>query len=255
MAIFGWQNAVEAAGVALSASSAAEGYGPEALRVPIGNPAVAWMTPPGVTSAALTITAPAPIDWRVVDLARTNLTSGATMRVRVGDPGAPDYDSGDGPAGVARGVGQGLHLLPAAVPGTVLTIDIADPSNPDGRLNIPLLYAGPGDEISIAPQSDTGRDVRRADTTTRGGTVLPQALSAGRSWQITVGFARDAELAWLDGLEAAAAAGRNVLFVPRLNHARAAAEAIYGLLTAGRRGFLGPSGQYRTWSATITERL
>ncbi len=255
MALFGWRNAVEAAGVALTASSAAAGYGPEALRVPIGNPSVAWMTALGVTSATLTIASPAPVDWRAVCLARTNLTPVATLRVRVGDPLAPDHDSGILPAGVAAGVGQALHLLPAAVSGTLLTIDIADPGNPDGRLNIPLVYAGPGAEISIAPQSDTGLDVRRGDTTTRGGTVLTQALSAGRTWQISVGFARDAALGWLDELEAAAAAGRNVLFIPRLQHPRAAAESIYGLLAPGRRGFLGPTGHYRIWAATITERL
>nr|WP_314072192.1 hypothetical protein [uncultured Roseococcus sp.] len=255
MALLGWQNAVEAAGVGLTASSAAAGYGPEALRVPIGNPSVAWMTALGVTSASLVIAAPGAIDWRAVCLARTNLTPAATMRVRVGSPLAPDYDSGVVPAGVRVGVGQALHLLPAVVPGATLTIDINDAGNPDSRLNIPLVYAGPGAEIAIAPQSDTGIDVRRGDVITRGGTVLTQALSAARSWQISVGFARDAALGWLDELEAAAAAGRNVLFVPRLAHPRAAGEAIFGLLAPGRRGFLGPSGLYRIWAATITERL
>ena len=259
MALFGWENAVEAEGVSLAASAAAAGFGPELLRVPIGSAAVAWQTPGGTTAAALTITAPSSIAWRAACLARTNLSSSATLRVRVGSAAnitsAPTYDSGVISAGVAWGVGQALHVLPAAVAGAVLRLDLADPANPEGLLNVPLCFAGPGSESAISPGSDMGLEVRRGDTTTRGGVVLTDALSRARGWQIRLGAIREDDLTWLDALEAAAAAGRNVLFVPRPLYARAAAETVLGLLAPGRRGFIGTTGAWRTWSATITERL
>ncbi|MDB5415299.1 MAG: hypothetical protein JWR10_3634 [Rubritepida sp.] len=251
MALFGWENAVDAAGVSLLASAAVLGFGPELLRVPIGAPSVAWQTPVGTLAASLTITSPAPIDWRAVCLSRTNLTMAATIRVRVGA-----YDSGVVAAGVAFGIGQALHVLPATVSAVTLQIDIADPTNPDGFLNVPLVFAGPaGFNALIAPATNDGLDIRTADTQTRGGTILTARLSSARGWQVTMSSVKDTDSPLLDALSASAAAGRNVLFVPRVGHARAAAESIFGLLAPGRRGFLGPVGDYRTWSATISERL
>jgi hypothetical protein len=94
---------------------------------------------------------------------------------------------------------------------------------------------------------------RRGDTTTRGGQVFVDALSRARGWSLHLGYVRDATLGWLDQLEATAAQGRNILFVPRIGHARAAAESVFGLLNPGRRGFASVNG--RSWSATISERL
>lgn len=248
MALLAWENAVETA--ALSASAALEGFGPDMLRIPEGNASVAWQTPAGTISASLTITAPAAIAWRALCLARTNLTSGATLRVRAGA-----YDSGTVPAGVAWGVRQALHLLPAGLSGTVMQLDVADPANPDGFLNIPLAFAGPAYELIITPDTDEGLDIRRADAVTRGGGIRPQPLSHARGWQIAAASVPDAFSEWLARLQIAAAAARNVLFVPRPEHPRAAAEAVLGLLAPSRRGFITPVGDFRSWSATITERL
>jgi hypothetical protein len=101
--------------------------------------------------------------------------------------------------------------------------------------------------------SDAGLDVRRGDTTTRGGQVFVDALSRARGWNLYLGYVRDATLGWLDQLEAAAAQGRNILVVQRIGHARAASESVFGLLNPGRRGFASVNG--RSWSATISERL
>lgn len=250
MAMIGYQNAVESAAVTLASTVTAAGYGPENLRLPLGAPSVAWQTPGGITSATLTLTATGALPWRVVCLARTNLTPSATIRVQVGA-----YDSGVISAGVAVGIGQGLHILPAEVSAAEMIITVADASNPDGLINVPLLYAGPVQSVAIGPQSDTGRDIRRADTTTRGGTIITEALSAARQWQIAVPFLRDSQITWLDAVEEAGAAGSNILFIPRESNARAAAESVFGLLTPARRGFLGPTGNFRSWSATIIERL
>ena len=259
MALFGWDNAVEAAATVLAASSEVAGYEAGLLRVPIGNSATAWQTQPGVTDASLTVTPASVVAWRALCLARTNLTTGATIRVRVGSvanlASAPDYDSGILAAGVAVGIGQALHVLPAAVSAVAMRVDLADPTNPDGCLNIPLAYAGPGTETSLSPRSRREPQIRDADTTTRGGVVLAQPLSRARSWQIELGMVADATSDWLDALEAAAGARKNVLFVPRLGTARAAAESVLGQMRPGASGFLTASGRYRTWSATITERL
>ena len=148
-----------------------------------------------------------------------------------------------------------LHILPSAVTAEACRIDLVDTGNPDGVLNIPLAYAGPATEFNISPQSQPTLEPRRQDVTTRGGQVFTDPLSRARSWGITVGFIRESAIAFLDPLEAAAAAGANILFVPRQSSARASAETILGLMTPGPRGFLGTTGNFRTWSATITERL
>jgi hypothetical protein len=59
---------------------------------------------------------------------------------------------------LAVGIGQALHVMPAAVSALAMRIDISDAANPDGYLNIPLAYAGPGTEFNIAYSSDTGLD-------------------------------------------------------------------------------------------------
>ena len=259
MALFGYQNTMDGAATTLVASSEIPGFLASMLRVPLGSSATAWQTAPGVTSASLTITAAVAVAWRALCLARTNLTTAATIRVRVGTVAnvlaAPLYDSGTISAGVAVGIGQALHVLPAATSALVMVVNIADPANPDGFLSIPLAYAGPGIEAAISYTSDTGLEVRRADTTTRGGVVLTQPLSRARGWSLTLPMLRDSNIAWLDALEAVAAAGGNLLFVPRVGNALAAAESVFGLLQPGRRGFVSGSGHYRSWTATISERL
>ena len=259
MALIGWENAVEAAGAAISTSSEAVGYPAQMLAIPQGAPSVAWQTLAGVTAAHVQIAASAAVAWRAVALTRTNLTNAATIRVRLGSvaniTSAPDYDSGTIPAGVVAGIGQALHILPSAVTAAVCRIDISDAANPDRCLNIPLAYAGPCTAFTISADSRNSLDVRRQDVTTRGGQVFTDALSRARTWAISVGFIRESAIAFLDGLEAASTDGVNVLFIPRESSARASAESIFGLLTPGLRGFIGPTGLYRNWSANITERL
>ena len=137
MALLGWENAIETSSTSLVASAAADGASAELLRVPIGAASVAWQTPAGTTAAALTVTAAtAAVAWRAVSLNRTNLTTAATIRVRVSSAAslttAPAYDSGVVSAGVAVGIGQALHVMPTAVSALAMRIDISDPANPDG---------------------------------------------------------------------------------------------------------------------------
>lgn len=259
MALIGWNNAVDDATTTLAASSAADGLPAEQLRVPQGSPAVAWQTAAGVTSASLTITAASAVAWRAVALCRTNLTPAATLRVRAGTAAnvvsAPSYDSGTLAAGVAYGIRQALHILPSAASAVCLRLDISDPTNPDGLLNIPLAYAGPAVEFSISSSTDDGDDIRRNDVQTRGGAVLADPLSRARGWQVRLDFIRESEAAWIDPLKAWAGNGGNVLFVPFTGGALAPAQAVFGLLTPARRGFPGRVSSFRNWQFAITERL
>lgn len=259
MALLGYTNAVDAAGSVLGASAEAVGFGVGLLRVPLGASSVAWQTPAGTRDAFLTISASAAINWRIAALCRTNLSATARIRVRVGALAtvisAPIYDSGLISADVVMGIRQALHVMPNEVNATTMSIYVDDFNNPDPYLNVPLVYAGAATEFAIAPGSETGREIRSDDTTTRGGTIITQPLSNARGWKVEAAFIRDEETAWLDNLEAQAGARRNILFVPRSPYARGSSEAILGILTPGRLGFLGQTSEYRTWSGTIMERL
>lgn len=259
MALIGWDNTVARAETVLGVNAAAAGMGAENLRLGLGNAAAAWQTPAGTTSASVLLACNEAVPYRVICAARTNLTASALLRVRIGTAASylasPAYDSGLVPADVGTGIGQAIHVLPSAVTAPVLLLDILDPSNPDGFLNIPLLWAGDAAAFNLGYASTESRVVRRQDVETRGGTVLPQPLSVARAWQITAPLLLDAQGAWWAPLEAAAAASRNILFIPRLAAGAPAREAIVGLLQGGPRGFVGGSGQLRSWSATITERL
>ena len=180
----------------------------------------------------------------------------ATVLSSVGSTiGTPIYDSGFVFAGVVKGVGQGLHVLPARISGQAVRIDITDPSNPDLFLNIPLMFAGDGEEFSLSANSATEIRALRNDVKNRAGTVFVEALAKQRVWTVNVNYMLDDEITWLDLLESAAVAGVNVLMIPRLLYSRMAAETLYGLLIPGQRGFTETTGQARTWSGMMEERL
>lgn len=84
-AVFGFQNNVT--GAALSATSAVAGLDASQLQNDQGSPSTAWQT----TGTAATLTIDTGTDastWRAFLLARTNLTTGATVRWRVGSADA-----------------------------------------------------------------------------------------------------------------------------------------------------------------------
>lgn len=256
MALIGYNNVVDAVGTVLAATSSEVRMGPEQLLVPVGNASTAWQTKAGVVTASLTITAANLTAFRAFCLARTNLTSAATVRVRVGmSVGSFTYDSGTIAAGVLFGVGQIIHTLPTATSGLVAQIDISDPTNPDGLLNIPLVYAGPMQATNFTPASYQGVDVGRQDNKTRSGVVLPVFLSKGRTFGFTIDNITDNNSAWVNELTVAGAMALNVLFIPREDYVMAPSESILGLLTTNQLGFTLDTGEIRNWSGVISERL
>lgn len=254
MALIGWDNLVERPGTVLQPAypGSVEGLGVQQLLVPVGNPASALQSTQGSTVLVFGMTLPAPAPVRAICLARTNLTAGAKLQLML--DGGASYALAWTDAGVVPGVHQVVRILPAAVMATEIQIGVDDPGNPDGNINIPLAWAGDCAEFNLGYESAESRVVRAQDVTTRNGTLLPQPLSLARSWALRAPLLRDAQsAAWAGPLEAAAARRRNMLFIPRL--ATAPREAVLGLLESGPRGFVGGSGAYRTWSATISERL
>jgi hypothetical protein len=168
------------------------------------------------------------------------------------------YDSGE-LTGVVAGYGQLVNIAPAEVAGRCARVDISDPANPDGFLNVPLAYAGPvwSPQVNIAPGGAVGRDRDATVVRTRSGGEFVSLRSSRRRWAVSLLALTSAE-AWLQvaDLEDAAADGRNILLVPFPDGAHVQREAVFGLLASSNPVTLPtPNVELRTWSATITERL
>lgn len=261
-AVFGWVNNVGTG--TLTAGSAAAGLGADQLQNDHGGAATAWQTAGGVTSTNLTVDAGATsAAWRAFGLFRTNLTAAATVRWRVGTAAAMTsgvaYDSGAIAAGVAAGFGQSVLVASAAVTGRYCRLDVSDPGNPDGVLNVPLIFAGPvwQPASNISAESAFGRDDATDDVVTRGGQEYPTFRFVRRRWEIALARVRAAEV-WPSAMELdrVARLGGNILFVPDPASADRNREAVYGRLRA--TSDLGhPYGiaDARGWRCRVTERL
>jgi hypothetical protein len=174
------------------------------------------------------------------------------------DAAAVTYDSGAQP-GVAPGYGQLVTVAPAEVTGRCARVDISDPANPDGFLNIPLAFAGPAwsPQVNIAPGGAVARDRDQTVVRTRAGGEYVTLRSTRRRWAVSLP-ALSGDEAWLQAaeLEEAAAGGRNILFVPFPAGTHVQREAVFGLLASSSpMAMPTPNAELRTWSATITERL
>lgn len=261
-ACFGWIN--NAGTGTLSASSETASLGAAQLQNDQGNAASAWQTAGGVTSAGLTVDAGVPgAAWRAFGLFRTNLTGAATVRWRVGAVAAMTsgvvFDTGTVAAGVAAGFGQSVLVAAAAVAGRYCRLDVADPGNPDGVLNVPLIFAGPvwQPASNISAESAFGRDDSTDEVVTRGGQEYPTSRFVRRRWEIALARVRAAEV-WPFAMELdrVARLGTNVLFVPDPASADRNREAVFGRLRA--TSDLGhPHGvaDARGWRCRVTERL
>ena len=262
-ALFGWRNHVTTA--SLTGSGGVPFLDVGNLRNEQGSPALGWQMP-GTVAALVADTHAAASTWRAFVLARTNLTAAATVQWRVGPAAACfgtggefSYDSGVIPAGVAPGFGQSVHVAPAPVAGEAVRLDIADPGNPDGFINVPLAYAGPvwQPATNIAYDTSLGRDDATDETTTRGGAEFPTLQWTRRRWDVSLQGIRASEL-WpsVMELDRAARTSQNVLFVPDPAGADVAREAVFGRLRSlGDVTYPFGNGDRRAWRARITERL
>lgn len=251
--LLAWTNLAKAADVVASNEEAA--YPATNTLQDIGSPSVGWQTEPSVTTASLEYTlAVAGSEVLVVGLFRTNLTSLATITV-TGTYGGIDTWT-ETLSGPVTGIGQVIFVLAAREFTDVVTIEIADPTNPDGKLNVPLVFIGDAwvPTYSIAPDFTDGWLPQRNTLTSRGGqkyiTLLANPRMASFSFQAiptTEAYAAAREIARLAGL------GINVLMVPNTGGA-IQYEAVFGIVETRSMGMLSGSS-YRTWSVNIEERL
>lgn len=239
------------------------------LQIESGAPSQAWQTPTGVVTAAagahFFVHPPvANQAWRVAGLFRSNLTASATMRVQLFRPGVIPgtyttlYD-GVAPNPPAPGYGQIILVMPSDVLADFALVQIDDPLNPDGFINIPLAFLGPA-WLPLSPASyDTvdGADDSVDENESRGGQEHPNYLWSRRRREISFMGVRESEV--LSGwrpLDNVARRGNNILYIPDIASDTINQEALYGRMrSTSDLGYpYGGSGR-RSWRVRHTERL
>lgn len=257
--LLGWENRLLTA--ALTASAAETGFGPEQMQTPHGAAATAWQTPAGVTSASLVLDAGSDVTWRLAGLFRTNLTSGATLRLCIGsDPtfATATADTGVLSGRVADGFGQALAILDAEETARYARLDIADTANPQGRLIIPLGFAGPAwqPDHQWDPASPEAAQAEVLNQVTQGGQEWAELRWRRRQRAVLLPLVPRADR-WtrVGEIERAAATQANLLLVPN-PEGDLAREPIFGRCEVGDVGFndRGPH-RFRTVRMLFNERL
>lgn len=259
-AMIGWINHIRS-GVLFAGSETTAQPG---VNVQSDHGAEAWQTAGVTTSAAgagLFVRTPGltVVPWRALVLARTNLTSAATLRWRIGNAGGVVYDSGTIPAGVVPGYGQSVHVLPSEVAGNYVQLGMDDPANPDGSIRIGLVYGGPvwQPALNISPASAIGREQGGTEVVTRGGQEYVTQDWQRRAWDIELEALSDSEaMEGIYELDRIARAGGNVLLIPRPDGPHLAREAVFGRLKeTSSIGFHHQDATRRNWRGRIAERL
>lgn len=255
----GWTNRARTG--TFTASSAADGLGPDNLQSDHGSSASAWQTEVGVTAADLVLDGGAGATWGACSLHRTNLTSGATTRWRLSDDpafGTAIEDSGTLADVVADGFGQAVWLPAAEVTARYLRLDVEDAANPQGLLSIPLLFAGPVWRPLQQWGADSAESAAAEIVTpvTRGGQEFPELRWRRRLRLVSLPLLDRSER-WTEfgEFERAAADGRNVLLVPA-PESDLLRGPVYGPARFDGVGYAATSPyRFRATRFTVTERL
>ncbi len=256
--VLGWPNRFVYGVISTSASEAA--LDGSKLANDQGSPEQAWQSP--YTSGSIRLTVPEAMLWRGFGLFRTNLTTKAAVRWQVladVSGSSPVYDSGTIPAGIVPGYSQTILILPAAVVGRVIQVDIFDPTNPDGFLNIPLAYAGPlwQPARNFDAGSSAGRTMQSTKTLTRAGGIIIRSDWVKRTFTLSLSGIRASEVQPnVMDLDLWAKRGNNVFFVPDPDSPDANQQAILGEFeTSSDVTYPNRVIEARGWKAVITERL
>lgn len=225
-----------------------------------GGSASAWQTVNGVVSAVTLSVAPTTTaqTWRVVGIFGTNLSAAASVTFALYN-NPTTLVASQVIAGPVGGSKQVVWVPTQNYTADWLKITITDASNPDGFLNVPLLFCGPAwcPAGSVGFNSSLGRDDNTAEVITRGGQEYPSLYWQRRRWNIELDSIRSSEL-WtqVDPLFRYSKAGSNVFFAPDRASANLASEAIFGRLKNGADiTFPYQGADRRRWSASVTERL
>jgi len=266
-ALIGWENLVQASGVTFFTTSAAAGLPGSNVATDQGAPSAAWQTAAGhCTAMAIVIGALPAAAIAAVGIFRTNQTAAATYTITLfsgGSGGTPVWVSS--PTGPPNGYGQVVVPMSQGTPPSAtvsgadtLEIAIFDPTNPDGFLNVPLVWIGPAWNpfYDITPASIPSRVEARSDEVSRGGSVYPNLFWDARTWDVAL-TVTDAEMfTQADNLDQKCRDDRNVLFIRDQTSANINYESILGILrpSAGF-GFPGLNPATRSWRGLWTERI
>lgn len=256
--LFAWNNYVLTA--TLSATSQAMPV--SNVQDERGSPSVAWQTVTNVTQNAVVTITPSlrSQTWRVFGVFRTNLTAFATVTVSLyTNPAAPVFVWNTSVDGPEPGFFQSIVVAPTDIVADFATIEIDDIGNPDGFLNIPLIFAGPAWQPLSAAAYDTtfGGDALIDEATSRGGQEYPTLRWERRRGELSfMGLRAGEAVGPILELQATARRGNNCLFIPDITSATMNTESIYGRVTATADvGYPYGAADRRSWRARITERL
>lgn len=244
----------------LTASTAESNLPVSNLSDPGGSASVAWQT----TNTSLTN------QWFKLDigenlsigafiLARTNLTSAATIRWRIFTDNTYTtalYDSGTVNAGVLPGIGMSVVI--GGVNGQFVQCDINDSTNPDSHINIPQAWVGPlfAPTVGLAQNSSLGTTTGATITQSKFGQSLVHDYWQARQWTMTLNFVYGSEWPDFQDLDIAAKDGStNILFIPNVGSGNLARDVILGTGNLQAIGFSATDRNARSVTMTITERL
>jgi hypothetical protein len=225
-----------------------------------GSSATAWVTNASITSAYAVLDAGAGALWGALGVFRTNLTASATLRWRLGDDATfatATEDSGTLSSTLASGYAQSLYIPAAEVTARYMRLDVADATNPEGRLVIPLAFGGPVWQPAHQWSPDSAEDLQRetVTVTTRGGQEWIEQRWRRRRRIVTLPLlARADRWTELHALERAAADGGNILVVPSPTN-DLLREPIFGPVAFDGVGYAGTGHRFRATRFTIAERL
>ncbi|MGE4044455.1 MAG: hypothetical protein AB7F35_06355 [Acetobacteraceae bacterium] len=265
MTAFGLENLVLDA--TITANSEATGLDADNVANDWGSAQYAWQTVAGVVTEAdgalirIEPTTPAQT-WRALGIFRSNLTSDATVNFTLWNDngGSPSVVWTDSVSGPPAGYGQVVVVLDADTTADFLQIWVDDEDNPDGFINIPLIYAGPlwiptwGEGL----RSQFGRRNRTDTRQSIGGTEYVNHRWMQR-WR-ALGFdatKSDTEV-WQYAMEldALARLGGNVLAIPNITSADINYEAVFGMMAPPDAMTFGLGTKTLvSWTATVSERL
>jgi len=229
------------------------------LQIEVGDPSTAWQTDAGQTHATLYIVPPTTQSlWRAWALCRTNLTSSATVTVTLyNNPSLFVWNASFD--GIEPGFGQAVFIGDTDRKADWCSIDINDPGNTDGFLNIPLVYAGPAwlPLTGLAYETTFGGDAGIDETISRGGQEYPKFRYDRRRGELAfMGIRQSEVMGQLAELQSTARRGNNILCVPDVTSETMTQEAIYGRVFATSDvGFPHAAADRRSWRARITERV
>jgi hypothetical protein len=256
--LLAWNNYVLTSG--LAATSAALSI--SNVQDERGSAESAWQTVAGTTQNVIVTITPAATqsNWRVFGLFRTNLTPYASVVVTLyNNPASPTFVWNGGADGPEPGFGQSIVVADDDMVADYCTIEIDDPGNPDGFLNVPLIYVGPAwlPLTGLAYDSMFGLDAMLDEAVSRGGQEYPTLRYQQRRGELSfMGIRQGEVLNQLYELQATAHRGNNVLCIPDITSANVGLEAIYGRLNATADiGYPYAAADRRSWRARLRERL